>query len=160
MKRIASILCLVLTGIAGCDADRVAKLEKDNVELKARVDQQKAALEYDLQAKCAKDAKEWFRDNYPPDKDTVTLIYIDHYNRKLNTCFIRAAFQFRLFDGSTSWHTTIWNVYENSQYADISENHDFKNKEHPDQVNSCEVQGQKCTNRQQFDQMTNSLLHD
>jgi len=151
------IVALVATG---CDTDRIGKLEKENQELKEKLSAKDATQIYEMQARCGKDAKEWFRDNYSQDRDYISQLYIDHYNKKINACFIRTADQVNLFDGSTSWHTEIWNVYENSLYADIDENHDYKDKDKPDTVYMCDVQGKKCSDRGQFDQMTNSLMND
>jgi hypothetical protein len=69
---IGLLTCCAL--LAGCEADRVAKLEKENADLKAKVEKQNTALDYDLQAKCSKDA--------------VLLDFTNHYDAKLNKCFI------------------------------------------------------------------------
>jgi hypothetical protein len=47
---IGLLTCCALS--AGCDADRISKLEKENAELKAKVEKQNIALQYDLEAKC------------------------------------------------------------------------------------------------------------
>jgi hypothetical protein len=155
-----SFLSASMLMATGCDTDRISKLEKENQELKEKLSAKDTAQIYEMQAKCGKDAKEWFRDNYSQDKDYLSQLYIDHYNKKLNVCFIRTADQLKIFDNSTSWHTSIWNVYENSLYADLEENHDSNNKDKPDTVDICDVQGKKCSNRSQFDQMTSSLMND
>jgi hypothetical protein len=68
--KIKSVLVLMICIglLAGCDADRIAKLEKDNADLKAKLDRQSAAVDYDLQAKCSKDARAWFNGNWLRDK--------------------------------------------------------------------------------------------
>ena len=79
----------VLLIAVGCGQDeKIASLGKQNQELKAEVDKSHATADYDLQAKCSKDAKTWFNENWTRDKDTVLLNFANHYNRSLNMCFI------------------------------------------------------------------------
>lgn len=51
--------------LIACDSpDRVDRLEKENKELKAQVDRRDVVAGYELQAKCSKDAREWFNVNW------------------------------------------------------------------------------------------------
>src|SRR5947209_5291592 len=89
----------VLSLSLACDTNRVAKLEKDNLALRAQVqklEQQPASL--DLQAKCSKDAKQWFVSNWQssPDPNTILLTFINHYNSKQNKCFILVEYHYKL----------------------------------------------------------------
>jgi hypothetical protein len=86
------MICVGL--LAGCDADRIAKLEKENTELKAKVDRQEAAMNYDLQAKCSKDAHVWFNKNWSRDKNTILLDFTNHYNAKFNKCLILVEYHY------------------------------------------------------------------
>jgi len=62
---IACITLIVLATI-GCDTgERINRLEKENVELKAKLEKEHLALDYDLQAKCSKDARVWFNGGWP-----------------------------------------------------------------------------------------------
>jgi ribosomal protein S13 len=46
----------------GCDnGERISRLEKQNQELQAEIKKRDAVAEYDLQAKCSKDARGWFK---------------------------------------------------------------------------------------------------
>ena len=56
-----TLACVVF---CGCDTARVDRLEKENAELKAKVDKADVARDYDLQAKCSKDARAWFNKNW------------------------------------------------------------------------------------------------
>ena len=53
--------CLIASG---CDTERLNKLEKENADLKSKLDRQSAVVNYDLQAKCSKDARAWFNENW------------------------------------------------------------------------------------------------
>lgn len=65
---------MILVAI-GCDTpDRVSRLEKQVQELQTKVGKDQAAIDYDLQSKCSKDAKAWFNESWGRgDKDTVLL---------------------------------------------------------------------------------------
>ena len=81
----ACLLCLNV----GCDySQRITRLEKDNKDLQSKVSRQEAAIDYDLQAKCAKDSRTWFLQNWQKDNKTLLLDYTNHYNRSRNICFI------------------------------------------------------------------------
>src|ERR1019366_3368203 len=87
--------CLVLIAAAvmlaaiGCDtSERIARLEKQNQELQTELKNRNATADYDLQAKCSKDARIWFNENWSRDKDTILLDFSNHYNKSLNKCFI------------------------------------------------------------------------
>jgi hypothetical protein len=68
--------------------------------------------EYDIREKCGKQSEEWFKSyqqKYPGDKFT----YKNHYNKKLNKCFIyTASFQ---SGGYQTLHFT--DVNENKEYG-------------------------------------------
>jgi hypothetical protein len=61
---------ILLLASASCDIpDRVTRLEKQNQEIKELVAKEKSAVtDFDLQGKCAKDAREWYGRNYVRDK--------------------------------------------------------------------------------------------
>src|SRR5229473_7196388 len=96
--KLALATCLLL---AGCNhEERISKLEKQNQELQAEIKKDRAAAEYDMQAKCAKDSKLWFNENWQGDKTTLLLSYTNHYNRSLNKCFIEVEYHYKLFGES------------------------------------------------------------
>lgn len=149
-------VCTLLL-VVGCDngAERITRLEKENQELKAEVNKHNTALEYDLQAKCSKDAKQWFVENWGrPDKDTVLLTQTNHYNKDRNKCFVVVEYHY-YFGKNGSWtnHLELWDVYENSQYGDVSEMHrveltpEYKVGEN---LIRCEVYGKKCSTLAEF----------
>jgi hypothetical protein len=44
--------------------------------------------EYELQERCGKGAKEYFKDNFSYTEQNITSFYRNHFNKKLNKCFI------------------------------------------------------------------------
>jgi len=159
LLRIALVACLLLTG---CNyEERLGKLEKQNRDLQAEVKKERAVAEYDMQAKCAKDSKLWFGENWPSDKDTLLLTYTNHYNRSLNKCFIEVEYHHTVYDGSWANSITVWDVYENEKYGTVSVTHKVSLKpEYHDNENvlECEVYGKKCKSWNEFNGLANPYL--
>src|SRR5579862_6348364 len=122
MKKLVIGLLACCALVAGCDTDRVAKLEKENADLKAKVEKQSAAVDYDLQAKCSKDARTWFNENWSADKDTTLLTFVNHYDAKLNKCFVLVEYHYKsdfARPGGNSWtkEVSLTDVYQNARLA-------------------------------------------
>jgi len=168
-KKLIALGALFLIG-TGCDLpDRVGRLEKETKELRADVDKTRAASDYDLQAKCSKDAGAWFKENWGlPDKDTVLLDYKNHYNRKQNKCFILVEWHYNSHfagEGGSSWTNdmSITNVYENEKYGNYSANTYTYYKPTVttnSEVIRCEFLGQKCTTLEGFNNAVRPYLND
>jgi len=96
--RLHLVFAAVLLILAGCDQEsqnqKIATLEKANQELKAAVEKSHAVEEYDLQAKCSKDAKAWFKENWQRDKDRLLLDFTNHCNKSMNKCFILVEYHY------------------------------------------------------------------
>jgi hypothetical protein len=149
-----SILLLTATG---CDIpDRVGRLEKENKELQAEMKKGNAVAEYDLQARCSKDARAWFNENWSRDKDTILLDQTNHYNKTINKCFIVTEFHYSpTFLEKGSWINDIemTDVYENIKYGHFSEKHQLvlKPEYHfQELVDECWVYGSKCKTVEEF----------
>ncbi|MGA8311250.1 MAG: hypothetical protein WB755_14545 [Terriglobales bacterium] len=147
---------LALFIIAGCDLpDRVSRLEKENQELKAEAAKNHAAasatVEFDLQAKCSRDAKAFFNEGWTRDKDTKLLTYTNHYNKAMNKCFLLAENHFALaFPGSWANDMTLWDVYENAKYGSFFEVNLNKPLPNSDKVDGCQLLDKKCTTLAEF----------
>lgn len=136
--------------------------------MKAEVDRQTTIVNYDLQAKCAKDARTWFGENWLPDKDTILLNYTDHYDAKLNKCFILVEYHYnsRLAGpGGDSWTNDmgLFDVYENAKYAQFNENHYTYMKPKSstgDEVITCEVSGTQCKTGAEFNGLIRQYMDD
>jgi hypothetical protein len=157
--------------LIGCDhEDRIARLEKETQEVKTAQSDKNRVADYDLQAKCAKDARAWFNENWAGsrDKDTVLLDFRDHYNKKENKCFVLVEYHYNsnlAGPRGTSWTNimSLWDVYENSRYGDLSENHYTYFKPtitSNDEVITCMVLGRKCTTIAEFNNLTGKYMND
>lgn len=157
---------LLLMG-TGCDFDqRISHLEKQTQELQAKVVKESTVAEYDLQAKCSRDARTWFSENWSSarDKSTTLLDYTNHYHKNLNKCFILVEYHYSV-DASSSWMNdmTLWDVYENSKYGNFAESHTIRFKptvDSHDEVITCELLGKKCKTIEEFNNFTRSYLND
>lgn len=165
MRRHILIALAVLLILPACDIDRVDKLEKENASLKAALAKRDAASDLDLQEKCSKASKNWFRENFPADKDTVLLDETNHFNKKMNKCFVLVEYHFNAGYGG-SWYNdiTLWDVFENSKYAAFTEDHinyPLASKLDPvDRISMCDVAGTKCKALAEFNNMTRSYMND
>jgi hypothetical protein len=164
----ASLACLATSA---CDLpDRVSRLEKENKELKAEVSSPAAVADYDLQAKCSKDAREWFNVNWAGgrDKDTLLLEFTNHYNKKQNKCFIFVEYHYNShLAGREGWSWTndmsLWDVYENFKYANFGGNTYTYYKptiSTSTEVITCEANGQKCKTVEEFNSFVRPYLND
>jgi len=167
MKTWAGILiCCAL--LCGCEADRLSKLKKENADLKSKVEKRDAAVDYDLQARCSKDARAWFNENWLRDKDTFILDYTNHYDAKLNKCFILVEYHynsaFHPLNGS-AWANdlTLIDVHENAKYAKFAERH-VTNMEPTisvvNEVITCEAVGKKCNTNDEFYKLIGPYMND
>lgn len=153
MKRLAGVLLLFT--LAGCDNDRLAKLEKQTAALESQLAAVQKANQLDLQAKCSKDAKVWFDERWASGRDRNTLIldFTNHYNLAKNKCFVQVEFRFTL---GSSWAETlsVFDVYENQKYGDFSERHTIDNS----MLTTCEVYGKKCQSLQEYQSLTAQFM--
>jgi hypothetical protein len=162
MRRSILFIASTLIFAVGCDtSDRLARLEKQNQELQVAVKGQQAVTDYDLQAKCSKDARAWFNENWSRDKDTILLDFTNHYNKTQNKCLVLVEYHYSSAAGpnATLWTNdmTLTDVYENVKMASFGENHYTYFKptiNTSDNVIICEVLSQKCKSIDEF----NTLL--
>ena len=159
VAKLAIAACLFLTG---CNYDnRIDKLEKQNQELQAEIKKGQRAADFEMQAKCAKDSRAWFNENWQSDKTTLLLNYTNHYNASLNKCFIEVEYHYRLFGESWVNDMTLWDVYDNEKYGAASVSHmislkpEFSEKE---SVSGCEVYGKKCNTVEEFNGLVSPYM--
>jgi hypothetical protein len=170
MARLQAIhLCLIFLPMFGCNDDKIAQLEKQNTELKAQLAKEKdTTRDFDLQAKCSKDARIWFNQNWSRDKDTILLDFSNHYNAEHNKCFILTESHYNSHfanPGGNSWANdmTLTDVYENAKYAEFVENHvtDVKPTLNvANEVITCDVQGAKCKTGEEFDNLIRPYMNN
>lgn len=166
MNRLCVGVCLLALSLCGCDTGRINGLEKENANLKAQIEKENVARDYDLQVKCSKDARAFFNENWGRDKDTIFLDFTNHYNGKLNKCFILAEYHFNSHlagPHGDSWSNimSLFDVYENMKYAEFGENHytyfkpEIRNSQ---EMIMCEVAGTKCNSQQEFSNLVGPYL--
>jgi hypothetical protein len=149
----------------GCDhGERISRLEKQSEELKAEVKKDHATADYELQAKCSRDSRVWFKENWSADKNTILLDYTNHYNKAQNKCFILVERHYS-WDKSDTWTNdmTLWDVYENSKYGSFDENtmSYFKPAYHSESsVITCELLGTKCKTVEEFNNLVRPYLNN
>jgi hypothetical protein len=163
-------MCMIVIGAVvlieiGCGQDeKIAKLEKQNQELTAEVDKSRVTGDYDLQARCSKDAKTWFNENWSRDKGTELLDFTNHYNKSLNKCFILTEYHYDVGLGN-SWmnDVSLWDVYENLKYANFGEYHMISFKPtatENDRVFTCEVFNKNCKALQEFNELVRPYMNN
>jgi hypothetical protein len=123
---------------------------------------------YDFQAKCSKDARVWFNENWSRDKDTILLDFSNHYNIKQNKCFIFVWCHQNSHASSgdlASWSNqmTLFDVYENAKYAEFLQDHVMRGK--PDfkwdePVLICDLQGTTCKSIDEFYNFLHPFMND
>jgi hypothetical protein len=160
------LLALTLCGIffSGCDTDKIARLERENKELHELVEKQQATADLDLQAKCARDSKNWFNENWQRDKTTTLLDYTNHYNKSRSKCFILVEYHYSLEAGNWVNDLSLWDVYENSKHAQFTEQHVFSpvisGVKPYDKVLSCAGPDKECKTQDEFNGLISSYLNN
>ena len=161
MRYLMSLALIVFFG-TGCQDDKIATLEKQNQDLKAALEKSTATADYDLQGKCSKDARVWFNENWVGTKDAAYLDFTNHYNKSMNKCFILVEYHFT-FGESPSWTNamTLYDVYENSEYASYMENHQtyFKPEYRTeDNVTTCKLGNTECKAMNEFNNLVRPYM--
>lgn len=160
MIRLVAVTALA-TVVAGCNNDRVARLESDVRALKQDVSQFRKVNALELQSKCATDSKAWFRENWERDKETMLLDYSAHYNPASNKCFIEVYYNWSLGTARSTvlnQSTTLSNVYENSQYGRLALRETIGDFPTPRKITDCWVVGTKCTTVEEYRSLATKLM--
>lgn len=168
MKGTTLLMLAFVLILCGCNSERVSKLEKESQELQAQLHKQQAATDLDLQAKCARDSKIFFKEGWGHDKDTVLLDYSNHYNKKQTKCFIVVEYHYNSHfagPGGDSWTNDLllYDVYENVKYGSFAENHYTHYKPQistSDEMLSCDLSGSKCSSIQEFNSLVAPYMND
>ncbi len=158
-KTVGTVAALLCGSIFGCEQRPVATA----VAPPAPNPQQLAKFKYEMDEKCAGDARAWFKANHSeplaPMKvqgggEILTSEGLDqnHYSRKFNGCFA-------VLVTTTTFPHPAQVVMSHGMY-DVNENarvgvlvlKDFQT------VTACEVAGTKCTSKAEFESMARDYL--
>lgn len=108
------LVSLMLFG-TGCNQDKIARLERENKELAEKLDSLAKAANLDMQAKCANQATNMFKES-GLGKERISS-YTNHYQPKLNKCFVK--FSTLKHEGKgTSIYMSIQDAFEGKGYAE------------------------------------------
>jgi len=120
MKKLATLLLVVAVGILGLFAysQTVAlRQQRRQVrELTAELDSAPKLASLDLQEKCAKQAREEFKTYWEQHEGAS---FTNHYNTKLNKCFILTAYIDPMTASGSIWtHKMLFDAFEGKDYAE------------------------------------------
>jgi hypothetical protein len=141
---------------AGCNGDRIARLEKENQDLKARL-AQKTVSRNDDQMQCLRDTRTFFEKQYKSVKGTTFLNYMSHFNRDENVCYMVIEWHGDNAPlGSTS-SMTLWNMQKNSRVGIF-----FANQSHDgnESVSKCTVNGISCATPDEFYKLVQPFMNN
>src|SRR5689334_21740257 len=102
-------LLAVLVLLLGCDQPQT----EPNAKAPSAAPNVRA--DYEFQERCGKAAASWFNVRY--DGQALSE-FSNHYNRKLNKCFVLAMGSIISKDGVTTW-AQLHDIHENKQYGDF-----------------------------------------
>ena len=114
--------------------------------------------EYELQERCSKRAEELFRKEF--SNETVSNYYTNHYNRKLNKCFILVTEtsihrdkETREKLGVSSTYKTLLDINENKLYGSFW-------KLSKGVLMDCEVLGKHCNSENEWDSLVKPYMEE
>ena len=108
---------------------------------------------YELSEKCAKSAAEFVQEKYKDWGGTVTD-YTNHYNRKLNKCFVNVTFIYG-FARAGETDKGLWDVNENKRYGEFDDG-----LFHRDSPDICEMLGTPCKSKSEWDAMAKPYMDE
>jgi hypothetical protein len=156
MTRVWEIAMLAL--LIGCDQ------QQSETSSKASSSVRSAREDYEMRERCGKVAADWFK-NYFGSKETESYVtpadYSNHYNRKLNKCFVLA--------NGTSYPKSKRNKNDKFSYEkfvqaillDVNENKLYGGFFETDgKLDSCKVLEVPCTSLDDWKRLVRSYMED
>ena len=145
-------LCWCLS--SGCDLGKTARLEAENVSLREQLKNSNLRL----QAECSSAAKAWVAEHLARTSDDMVSTHRNHYNAKLNKCFVLAnkMSSHGSTPGGVSTRFVLADVFDNAQpgWLFYSTNHAGTT------VNDCYVGETKCNSEEAFKQLVEPFLSE
>jgi hypothetical protein len=155
-----SLSALLCAGVTGCEQKPAAAAAPPP----APNSEQVAKFKYEMDEKCAADARAWFKANYSEPTEPMKVqsggeitsgegIDQNHYSRKLNACFA-------VLVTTTTFPAPKAQIIQSNGIFDVNENRrigvlvqkDFQT------VTACDVEGTKCSSKAEFESMVRDYL--
>lgn len=156
MRTLCLLLTFVVLALSACNGDRAGKNQPPEIS------QEKGG--YDLPAKCARDAEVWVHEHGNQNElHTLSLSYTQHYNQSLGKCFVMVKRRYSTNKLITFSNWSLWEIYENVQHANSTrmvEEHPQPAAQHPESLEACEVDGQRCKTSEEFDRLVHGYMND
>jgi len=153
-KTLIGITLLSVIILTGCSST-FCKPEKAEID---SLNKQISSMNLDLQEKCAKQSSTFFKENYTFEKktgETWLNDYENHYNKKLNKCFIQIEQHYITSDMSTKSKALI-DVFENKSlggYSSLTKNSEEK-------MIDCNVENNFCKSEFEFKNLVKSYMEE
>ena len=162
MKNTAIILLIVCVGALGVLLYRqtaaLREQRRQVQELNAKLDSVSQAADFDLQAKCAKQAADVWKAGGWDRKKLAT--YSNHYNDKLQKCFMRIATSTEE-SGADVTYETVMDAFESKGYAEFIWKVDHKSGDSKSMRCSAILptgEAITCTSPEEFDALVNQYM--
>lgn len=119
MKFVIVFLVIVLIALAvmlRTQSTKIGDLQRQIHDLDAQLAEKAKADTLDLQAKCSEQARKAFADLEIPKNEKNVASYENHYNAKLNKCFIHV--EHHAYTPGTIWtHRHVFDAFEGKVYG-------------------------------------------
>jgi hypothetical protein len=161
-KVLAALLCVSLAGCGEKIASTAAPLVPPVPP--GPTPEQSAKFKYEMDAKCASDTRAWFKANYPEEPEPIKVqgggaiqrtqpTYQNHYSHKFNGCFA-------VLDSMMSFPPPRAQVLRTNEIYDVNENRKVGVLVQKDlqAVTACNVEGNTCTTKAEFETMARDYL--
>jgi hypothetical protein len=109
--------------------------------------------EYELQEHCKKSAVEFVQAQYKDWAGGMVTNYTNHYNRKLNKCFVKATFVRN--EGFVQTTKTLWDINENNRYGEV-----VSGLFHPGTPIVCEMLGKWCKSESEWNSLAKPYMEE
>lgn len=101
--------------LSGCNTSRIAELEKKTKDLEMKLNSSQQSSLLDLQSKCSSQADAEYKTQGWGNKGTSS--YINHYNRRLNKCFLQVYVFGTVINRQLYGSTYVTDAFEGKTYG-------------------------------------------
>jgi len=119
-------------------------------------EQQKQVNNINLQERCASNAKSFFNENWQSaDSNDILLDYQNHYNTKLNECYVLINYNFWVVKstGLYSKNTFLYSVADRIKLAEMTIGNNSVAGTQQEVLRVCDFSGKQCTSASDFQSM-------